>query len=131
MDAVKRNAPRATGRLARSIRLRAMKRSRSRVGARITTNAYDNLYQGKTFYAAFQEFGWKTGKRVRNTDLGIKRFKRRTESQVNEATRREGRRRQVPAKSFMKRAAEARKDAALKIYKEEIEAGILKIVGAS
>lgn len=56
-------APKRTGQLRRSIKVRAMRRSRVRFGVRVVTSPGKNLFTGKTFYGAFQEFGWKTGKR--------------------------------------------------------------------
>lgn len=48
-----------SGTLAKSYKARSMKRSRSRVGSRVTTE--DKSFTGK-FYASFQELGWKSGK---------------------------------------------------------------------
>lgn len=48
-----------TGRLAKSIKVRSLPRSRSRIGVRVTTRADDF---GRQFYASFQEYGWKAGK---------------------------------------------------------------------
>jgi hypothetical protein len=58
----------ATGRiggsLRKSLRIRAFKRSRkNRVGVWIGTSALASPFQGKQFYGAFQEFGWKVGVR--------------------------------------------------------------------
>ena len=55
-----------TRKLKRSLKIRAMKRSRRRpdtVGVRVMTGK--EFFQGETFYGAFQEFGWKAGKRGR------------------------------------------------------------------
>ena len=58
----KANAPVGeTGDLKRALKLRAMRRSRTRIGMQIVTSK--GWFQGDTFYGAFQEFGWKTGKR--------------------------------------------------------------------
>lgn len=70
---------------------------------RVTTSATDNLYSGKTFYGAFQEFGWKTGSRKST-----------------------GARVQIEGKNFMKRAADAKKDSALSIFREVINAYVRK-----
>ena len=61
--AAKQIAPRKTGLLAKSIKVRAIKRSRTKVGVMVTTGSSSNLFTGKTFYGAFQEWGWKVGKR--------------------------------------------------------------------
>lgn len=55
-------APRRSGALERSMAVRAVVRSRKRIGARIT-NRQGNLFKGREFYGGFQEWGWKTGKR--------------------------------------------------------------------
>jgi HK97 gp10 family phage protein len=123
----KANAPVRSGALRRSIRLRSITRSRSRIGARVTTSAKDNAFKGRTYYGGFLEYGWKAGKRVRNEDMGVGKFKRRTEAQVKEAATREGRRRQVPAREFMKRAAQSKKGQALQIYRDETQRWILKL----
>ncbi len=51
-----------TGKLAKTVKVRALKRSRSRIGVRVTTRAED---VDGTFYGAFQEYGWKAGKAKR------------------------------------------------------------------
>lgn len=63
-SAAQRRAPKDTGALRKSIKIRAMKRSRSNFGVVVTTGASaGNAFSGDQFYGAFQEFGWKTGKR--------------------------------------------------------------------
>ncbi len=57
----KRFAPRRTGRLVRSIKVRAMKRRRGRIGAVVITG--EGTFKGDTFYGGFLEFGWFAGKR--------------------------------------------------------------------
>lgn len=61
--AAQQQAPKRTGQLRKSIKVRSMRRSRVRFGIRVVTSPGKNLFTGKTFYGAFQEFGWKTGKR--------------------------------------------------------------------
>ncbi len=46
-------APRKSGALRRSITVRALSRSRTRVGARVTTSAKHNVFKGKTYYGGF------------------------------------------------------------------------------
>lgn len=60
MSAVKGNTPVETGALRRSLKVKAMKRSRSGVG--VMAKFGDGWYQGETFYGAFIEFGHKIGK---------------------------------------------------------------------
>ena len=59
--AAQRNAPFETGLLEQSIKVRAIKRTRKAIGSQVTTR--EGFFQGETFYGAFQEFGWMTGKR--------------------------------------------------------------------
>lgn len=63
LASAKRHAPKATGALAHSLKIRAIKRSRTRVGAQVQTAA--GSFKGETFYGGFQEWGWKQGKRGR------------------------------------------------------------------
>jgi len=52
----KRNVPHDTGDLERSLTVRAIKRSRSRVGHSVETK--DGFFKGNQFYGGFIEFGW-------------------------------------------------------------------------
>lgn len=62
LPAARANAPvGAAGRLRKAIRVRAAKRSRKYIGMTVTVGK--ELFKGDEFYGAFQEFGWKTGKR--------------------------------------------------------------------
>ncbi len=96
----KRIAPRDTGELEESLKIRALKRSRSRVGARVQTAK--GSFQGQTFYGGFQEWGWKTGRRG------------------------SGNRTHVPGEHFLKRAAEATRHRAIAIYRKILRQEILK-----
>lgn len=144
LAAAKANAPKKTGRLQRSIKIRSIKRSRSRVGARVTTSKTDNQFSGRTFYAAFQEWGWKTGKRksqvaAREAAMfasGIdaanirgqrKRDRRRTAASLGERIRPTAVRRQIPAKEYLRRAARSTRGQALRIYSHGILAYIRSI----
>lgn len=53
------NAPVDTGTLRRSIKIKAITRSRKRIGVKVTTGTAKSAYQGKQFYGAFQEYGTK------------------------------------------------------------------------
>ncbi|XZE36547.1 HK97-gp10 family putative phage morphogenesis protein [Pirellulaceae bacterium SH501] len=154
LAAARANAPKRSGRLQRSIKIRAIKRSRSRVGARVTTAKSDNQFSGRTFYAAFQEWGWKTGsrrgelnavsRRIANqlrresrAAKGLKKrgsdFRARQENYfASEGARRAARqkiaiRRQIPAKEFLRRAARSTKSQALKLYSDSIRSYIRSI----
>ena len=61
MRAAKSRAPRQSGTLKKAIRMRAMRKSRVRVG--IYVAGAEQWFQGDQFYLAFQEFGWHIGKR--------------------------------------------------------------------
>lgn len=154
LAAARANAPKRSGRLQRSIKIRAIKRSRSRIGARVTTAKSDNQFSGKTFYAAFQEWGWKTGsrrgelnavaRRIANqlrresrSAKGLKRrgsdFRARQENYfASEGARRASKqkisiRRQIPAKELLRRAARSTKSQALKLYSDSIRSFIRSI----
>lgn len=53
----KQLAPVDSGALEESIRVKAIRRTRTGIGVRVTTSASDNEYSGETFYAPMQEFG--------------------------------------------------------------------------
>lgn len=94
----RRYAPKDTGRLQKSIKVRALKRKKGRFGVRVTTGESDNQFRGRTFYGAFAEYGWTPGSR---------KSKRRGTPVMGEL--------------YMKRAARAKRDSALKIYRERIK----------
>lgn len=93
------DAPRQTGLLARSIKVRAAKRKRGRIGILVQTAG--GFFKGRTYYGAFQEFGWRVGPRR----LGNKR-------------------RQVPGKHFMREAFDSQKVEAAQVVTEQLKAGI-------
>lgn len=126
-EAAKSNAPRKTGTLARSVKVKAITRSRSRVGSRVTTSGDGNAFSGETYYGGFQEYGWKAGRRTRDADLGITRAVRRNAAQKAEATRRNNARRSIAGTQFMKRAADAKKEIALQIYRTELARLIVEL----
>ena len=90
--ASKANAPVATGRLQANIKTRAGKRSRK--GVVMATVLGEGFYQGKTFYGAFQEFGWHAGKRT----AAMQRAQRHGLSGA-------GGRKHIEGKHFMEKAA--------------------------
>jgi hypothetical protein len=99
LAAAKRLAPSRTGALRGGIRLMALKRSRSRIGARVTSGGRTNRgtatdYTGAVFYGAFLEYGWTPGKR------GGKRGSR------------------VAGLHFMKQAADSTQPEAMQRYQE-------------
>lgn len=120
---VKSNAPVKSGSLRRSIKVRAIRRSRKRIGMRITTWSGDNLYQGKQFYAAFQEFGWKTGSRRNTRDAIAKGEGKRLASLANVKARR-----QVEGSHFMLAAAKSKRAAAVALFKSVIGTHIARVM---
>ncbi len=68
----KTDAPKRTGKMARAIRVRAMKSKRKgTIGINVTLG--QGFFRGDEFYGAFQEFGWKTGKRSGGRAAAAKR----------------------------------------------------------
>ena len=137
LAAAKSNAPKRSGRLQRSIKIRSISRTRLGVGMRVTTSKYANQFSGRTFYGAFQEWGWKTGKRqskvaaaesaafaagvdAASIRANRKKDRRRTAASLGERLRPSPVRRSIPGKEFLKRAARSTKDEALRIYYLEI-----------
>lgn len=78
-----RRAPRRTGALARSLKVRAMKRRRNRTGTVVV--AGNKTFTGDEFYGGFHEFGWHIGKRRTNTGTGQRRFREGTHYMENAA----------------------------------------------
>lgn len=108
----KRNAPAKSGKLRKSIRIKAI-RSRKRIGARVTIGGGGSEYSGKQFYGAFQEFGWKTGSR-KNKDPDNKNKKER---------------RQVEPKHYLEKAASSNASGAVEIFNSVISVYIKKVIG--
>ena len=108
------NAPVRSGALKRAIKVKAITRSRSAVGVRVTIG--ENDFQGDQFYGSFQELGWRSGKRStdvmrtqKNLRKTIKNTEARAEALANNAS---DTRKQNPGKRFMKRAADTKADQA-------------------
>lgn len=115
LQAARALCPARDGKLRKSIKIRAIRRSRSRVGMRLSTSKSDNAFSGKTFYGGFIEWGRKVGKRRR---VSVRRPPRNDTSDT---------RRKVPSNPFMKRAARRTQTAALKSYSRGILEYIRKI----
>lgn len=147
-------APKKSGKLSRSIRIRSIRRSRKVVGARVTTSSRDNQFSGKTFYGAFQEWGWKTGARKHALDRTARRMARQLRSESRRAgglsrrgtdfrnrqeayfTREGGRRallakqtarRKIDGRRYLKNAAIRTRAQAMQLYAEGIAEYIRKI----
>lgn len=99
----KADAPVDTGLLEKSIKVvsgRSRKKGVFLMGVLIGSGNF----KGETFYGAFQEFGWKTGKR----------------GSVH--------RRKIPGKRFLKRAMRGMRDEAQRVILETIADGIDRVV---
>lgn len=154
LQAARALCPARDGKLRRSIKIRAIRRSRTRVGMRLTTSGSDNAFSGKTFYGGFIEWGWKTGTRSKESGAIARRVTRslRSESRAAGALAKTGSefrtrqeayfsregdrlsgshkkqtRRQIPGQKFLKRAANRTRTAALRIYANGIVEYIRKI----
>ena len=104
-QAVRMAAPVRTGATKKAVKIRASKsRKKGVIGINVQIGKGD--YQGERFYASFQEFGWKTGKRRDGVHKGRKRPHAR---------------RPIPGKHFMKKAFDATKDKA----RDDAQAAIL------
>ena len=121
-------APRDTGKLRRAIRIRVLKRSRKRVGARVTIGSHESMFKGRTFYAAFQEYGWKTGKRASNQDLGVAKRKRRTAAQREEIAKMNASRKTIRGKRYLKKSIDSTREMVMHNFKTEIRLGIKKVM---
>lgn len=121
-------APKRTGKLKRAIRIRVLKRSRVRVGARVTVGSHDSMFKGRTFYAAFQEYGWKAGKRASNQDLGVKKRKRRTAAQREEIAAMNNSRKQIRGQRYLYKATHSNWEIVMVTFRGHVREGVKKAV---
>lgn len=118
--AMRSAAPRRTGRLSRAVKVRAMARSRVRVGSKVSVTGNATSFAGKAFYGGFLEWGWRAGKRVRNSDLGLAKGAKRSPMMAAIARNRNNARKQIAGKHWMEAVVKQTKDECLTIYKREI-----------
>jgi HK97 gp10 family phage protein len=105
----RRNAPVESGRLKKSLKVTTLRqRTKGVKRLDVKTSKDNSLYQGDFFYGAFQEFGWKTGKRKGGGGV----------------------RRQIDGKHFLQNAYEAKGDAALKAVETTLVHWIKQYKGA-
>ena len=97
----KRLAPFKSGLLRKNIKVRAGKRKRGRISVLVQNKAGD--YRGETYYAAFQEFGYRIGSRKLGTS-----------------------RKEVAGKGFMRRAGESKQKAATEIVSRMMREGVIR-----
>lgn len=98
-----------------------MKRSRVRIAASVTAS---DKKDRDAFYGGQQEFGWRAGRRVRNSDLGLAKGAKRSPMMAAIAKNRNNARRKIPGKNFMKHAGDKKESEALTIYRDEMIAFI-------
>lgn len=121
------------GTLKRSLKIRSIRRSRTKMGVVVGTNANDNLFQGESFYGGFIEFGFFRGKRGKYLRKhGEQAAARRArDAGIDLAGGAGGNARQfVPATPFMRPAFDRNKDKARRIINDKIREGVNAVVAA-
>lgn len=121
-------APSDTGLLRRKIKVRAIGRSKNG-GVRIGATEKD--FTGDQFYAAFQELGWRVGKRTKEvrdfqeaTRKSVRSVVTRAEiyaNNVNDA------RRKISGRKFLQKTAEQKGDQAANVAANKIGDAIIKL----
>lgn len=117
VPAAKRYAPVNTGELRRAIKVRALPRSRKRIGVRVMIG--NENFQGKTFYGSFQEWGWKSGSRKKQAVV---------ESVGVGESPTKGSSKKIPGKFFLKRAADENRLKVFHMYRAEVRRGVLELM---
>lgn len=104
-----RKTERPRGRLARALKVRSIKRSRTQYG--VQARFGDKWFVGKSFYAGFQEYGWRSGSRRREK-------LRRTVASFSGAKAKEGldKRKKQPGKAMVRAAFQAKSAQAFRTY---------------
>ena len=122
------------GTLKKSIKVKAFKRNRKgKVGFNVTTSGSDNLFQGDVFYGAFQEMGYRIGKRDAATRKAQKSYLnarksgnalaiKRTQAEYDSMDSRP----RVPAQRFMRRAFQSHGKQATSIIERELLKGVMQ-----
>jgi HK97 gp10 family phage protein len=120
-DAARAKAPVKTGKLRKSIRLRAAKRlMRGSVGIVVEAGGKD--FTGDTFYGSFIEYGFLQNPVVRLDDGRIISVTRRMARRME--------RKQIPARPFMRPALDENRSRFFSIVRDEVERGIEQIAKA-
>lgn len=122
-------APKDTGALRKSIRVRtAKKKKRGEVKFTVTTSSKDNLFKGDQFYGGFQELGYRLGKRsaeVQRLQRAVRKSRNAgVHSVASAALDSVDKRRRVPGKRFMKRAFNSKGKAAVDLISQQLISGI-------
>jgi hypothetical protein len=84
------------------------------------------MFKGRTFYAAFQEYGWKTGKRASNQDLGVKKNKRRTSAQREEIASMNRARKSVRGQRYLYKATHSNSEIVMVTFRGHVKEGVKK-----
>jgi len=122
-------APADTGKMRRNIKVRAIGRSKNGVGVRIGASEKD--FTGDQFYAAFQELGWRVGKRTKE----VMDFQKATRNSVRSVVRRSeiyasnvnDTRRHIPGRKFLQKTAEQKGEQAANVAANKIGDAIIKL----
>ncbi len=129
LSAAKARAPRDTGALKKSLRIKAFKRTRKgKVGFSIGTSSLGSAYQGKQFYGAFQEYGWHTGKRT-NEIRRSQSAARRGSTTAKQALLGDSRK-FIEGRKYMRQAYTSQKQATLTLMRQRIFEAIDRTVKA-
>lgn len=113
LEKAKADAPQRSGKLAASLKIKAGggRKGKGRISVSVRTDA-KSLFQGETFYAGMQEFGWD---QVPTFNIGTKIYSYPRGWQPT--THREG-------KHFMKRAIDEAASAAVEKFAESLKAKV-------
>jgi len=109
MKAARDNAPKKTGAMRKAIKLYSLKKNRrGEIGIMVALGDKKKWYTGDQFYGAFQEFGWKVGRRL-------------TRRSIRPDTRK-----QVEGKHFIERAYQSHGEQAMRTFMDEVPREIEK-----
>ena len=123
---IKRNLQRDTGQAKRATRVRAMKRSRTRIGAQVAND--EKWYKGDDYYYAFQEFGWNIGKRS-GADIRAQRSTRKAGRAAGDVLR-SGTRRWKEGTHRFEKAAKAKESSASRRLQNLLADGMNRLLKA-
>lgn len=112
LAAARSNAPKGeTGNLRKAVKSKVLRRNRKGLVGQVVSIS-DKWFQGDQFYGAFQEFGWKTGKRQ----------SKNPEYEAN--------RRQIPGKHFVEQAYKTQGETALRLFMSEVPKAIDRVIAS-
>jgi HK97 gp10 family phage protein len=109
LAAARSGLPTASGALRKAIKSKSWPKNRKGlVGQRVVIS--DRWFVGDEFYGAFQEFGWKTGKRQSSKDKQVKE------------------RKQILGKHFIEAAFQTKGETAMRTFLTEVPKAIEKVL---